>query len=102
MPRKYREITEHEEQHCAHQWQIERSEDDAYKARRDYGSSLYSLCGLPLGFAFWLGYDGYFAHFFFISFYEYRAVTRPTQGLFLNEECRIKNEDWLTPLRHLK
>ena len=25
---------------------------------------------------------------------EYRAVTRPTLGLFLNEECRMKNEEW--------
>ena len=24
---------------------------------------------------------------------EYRAVTRPTLGLFLNEECRMKNEE---------
>mgnify|MGYP003517987081 CR=1 FL=1 len=25
---------------------------------------------------------------------KYRAVTRPTLGLFLNEECRMKNEEW--------
>ena len=25
---------------------------------------------------------------------EYRAVTRPTLELFLNEECRMKNEEW--------
>ena len=25
---------------------------------------------------------------------KYRAVTRPTLGLFLNVECRMKNEEW--------
>ena len=25
---------------------------------------------------------------------KYRAVTRSTLGLFLNEECRMKNEEW--------
>lgn len=68
LPREDGEIAEHEEQHRAHQWQIEWGENDADKARGDYGSSLEAACGLPGFFAFRLGEYGYFAHFFVLSF----------------------------------
>ena len=32
--------------------------------------------------------------FFSLFFYLYPPVTRRTRGLFLNEECRMKNEEW--------
>ena len=33
-------------------------------------------------------------HFFLSFLYLYPPVTRWTQWLFLNEECRMKNEEW--------
>ncbi|MDY5680899.1 MAG: hypothetical protein SPF35_05170, partial [Prevotella sp.] len=60
-------------------------------------------------YCFFLNYQNFWGYFFekytlfavsliFVKEYgkkrgEYLAVTRPTLGLFLNEECRMKNEE---------